>query len=74
MLQPKTRKVKNLNTIEFIGGTGATQDLKQAQFFGRLQMISWQDKAFPYAVVGFADFETLGTVATWLESNYGEDA
>jgi len=53
--------------------TGADQDVKQAQFFGRLQMIHWQDETFQYAVVGFEDFETLEPVATWLESNYGKD-
>ena len=51
----------------------ADEDLKQAQFFGQLQMIHWQDETFQYAVVGFADFETLGPVAEWLEGNYGED-
>ncbi len=48
----------------------ADDGLKQAQFFGRLQMIFWQDEAFQYAVVGFADFESLKPVATWLEANY----
>ena len=52
----------------------ADDELKQADFFGRLQMIHWQDEVFQYAVVGFADFETLEPVATWLEDNYGEDA
>jgi len=53
--------------------TGTTQDLKQAQFFGRLQMIHWQDETFQYAVVGFADFETLEPTAKWLVENYSED-
>lgn len=53
--------------------TGADQDMKQAQFFGRLQMIHWQDATFQYAVVGFEDFEILEPVATWLKSNYGKD-
>ena len=52
----------------------ADKELKQAQFFGQLQMIHWQAEAFQYAVVGFADFETLEPVAAWLEDNYGEDA
>ena len=54
--------------------TGTAQDLKQAQFFGRLQMISWQDETFQYAVVGFAEFETLEPPARWLVDNYGKDA
>lgn len=54
--------------------TRSTQGLKQEQFFGRLQMIHWQDETFQYAVVGFADFETLEPVAAWLEGNYREDA
>ena len=53
--------------------TGTVQNLEQAQFFGRLQMIQWQDETFQYAVVGFAGFEVLEPVATWLESNYGDD-
>ena len=54
--------------------TGAINDeLKQAQFFGQLQMIHWQDETLQYALVGFADFETLTPVAAWLESNYDED-
>ena len=53
--------------------TGTAQDLKQAQFFGRLQMLSWQDEMFQYAVVGFEDFETLEPAARWLVENYGED-
>ncbi len=53
--------------------TGADQGLKQAQFFGRLQMIHWQDEAFQYAVAGFEDIEVLQPVAAWLESNYGKD-
>ncbi|MEZ5933255.1 MAG: hypothetical protein R3F54_15140 [Alphaproteobacteria bacterium] len=52
----------------------ADEELKRAQFFGRLQMIHWQDEVFQYAMVGFADFGTLEPVAAWLENNYGEDA
>ena len=52
----------------------ADEELKRAEFFGRLLMIHWRDEVFQYAVVGFADFETLEPVATWLEDNYGEDA
>jgi len=52
----------------------ADDELKREQFFGRLQMIHWQDEVFQYAVVGFAGFGTLEPVAAWLEDNYGEDA
>ena len=52
----------------------ADEELRQAQFFGRLQMIRWQDDVFQYALVGFTDYGTLESVATWLEDNYGEDA
>ncbi len=52
----------------------ADEELKEAEFFGRLQMIHWRDEVFQYAVVGFADFERLRPVATWLEDNYGRDA
>ena len=51
----------------------ANEDLKQAQFFGRLQMTHWQDEVFQYAVVGFADFGRLEPVAIWLRNSYGED-
>ena len=52
----------------------ADDELKQAQFFGQLQMIHWQDDVFQYAVVGFADYGILEPVAAWLENNYGKDA
>ena len=52
----------------------ADEELKQAEFFGRLQMIHWQDEVFRYAVVGFADLEALQPVAGWLHDNYGKGA
>lgn len=48
----------------------SAQRMKQAQFFGQLQMVRWQNEVFQYAVVGFADVERLKPVATWLEDNY----
>ncbi|MEM8948774.1 MAG: hypothetical protein AAGC99_05520 [Pseudomonadota bacterium] len=51
----------------------ADEEPKREQFFGRLQMIHWQDEVFQYAVIGFADFETLNPVAAWLKENYDED-
>ena len=52
----------------------ADEELRQAQFFGQLQMIHWQDEVFQYAVVGFAGFVALEPIATWLEDNYSPDA
>ena len=54
--------------------TGQVQEPQRRQFFGRLQMIHWQDEDFQYVVVGFADFERLEQTATWLKDNYWQES
>ena len=51
----------------------ADEELTREQFFGRLQMIHWQDEVFQYAVVALPTTE-FWPVAAWLDDNYGEDA
>jgi chromosome segregation ATPase len=54
--------------------TGQVQKLQRRQFFGRLQMIHWQDEDFQYVVVGFADFAGLEPAAAWLKDNYWQES
>jgi anti-sigma factor RsiW len=54
--------------------TGQVQEPQRRQFFGRLQMIHWQDEDFQYVVVGFAEFERLEPAAAWLKDNYWQES
>ena len=52
--------------------TGREEPLSRSQHGNVLQMVSWQDQAYQYLLVGFEDFETLEPLAQRLERGYGE--